>query len=86
LTTAYRYQEASKIAPLVYTEIIYITLISWILFSELPDIWTVVGTVVIIGSGTYVWLRERRQNSTPSVVSAPMATIATVTRERDQKL
>jgi len=66
LTIAYRYQEASKIAPLVYSEIIYITLISWILFSELPDFWTVVGTFVIIASGTYVWLRERRQGQAVS--------------------
>jgi len=86
LTIAYRFQEASKIAPLVYTEIIYITIISWILFSELPDVWTVVGTLVIIGSGTYVWQRERQQKDVPSALSAPRATVATVATETDQKL
>ena len=60
LTIAARFQEAAKLVPLVYTEIIYITILSWVFFSELPDRWTVLGTLVIIGSGTYVWMRERR--------------------------
>ncbi len=59
LTLANRFAEASKIAPLVYTQIIYITLISWVLFHELPDRWTVLGTAIIVASGLYVWLRER---------------------------
>lgn len=60
LTIAYRYQDASKLTPLVYTEIIYITIISWVLFDDLPDFWTVIGTAIIITSGIYVWLRERQ--------------------------
>lgn len=62
LTIGYRYQEAAKIAPLVYSEIIYITALSWMLFDELPDFWTLIGTFIIIGSGLYVWLRERQAN------------------------
>ncbi len=89
LTIAYRYQEASKIAPLVYSEIIYITGFSWLLFNDLPDFWTIVGTAIIIASGIYVWVRERQQNLTPSVVGAPRATVATVAPGEagpDQKL
>lgn len=82
LTVGYRYQEASKMAPLVYSEIIYITIISWLLFRELPDLWTAVGTAIIVGSGLYVWLRERHQQISPSTVSGPRATIATVAPDR----
>lgn len=63
LTLAYRYQEASKLAPVVYTQIITIALISWLVFGDIPDGWTIVGTAVIILSGTYVWLRDRQTQS-----------------------
>ena len=67
ITTGNRFLEAAKMAPLVYSEIIYITMISWILFKELPDFWTLVGTLIIIGSGTYVWWRERSQSASNSL-------------------
>jgi len=60
LTIAYRYGEAAQLTPVVYTEIIAITLISWLVFNEVPDMWTALGTAVIIGSGLYVWMRERK--------------------------
>ena len=59
LTIGYRYMEAAKLTPLVYTELIYVTIISWVVFSELPDGWTVLGTAIIVGSGLYMWMRER---------------------------
>lgn len=59
LTLAYRYQEASKLAPVVYTQIIWVVLISWLMFAQLPDAWTVLGTLIIVGSGVYVWIRDQ---------------------------
>ena len=51
---AYESVDASRIAPFVYTELLWTTLIGWVLFSELPDNWTFVGATVIIGSGLYL--------------------------------
>ena len=59
LTIAYRYGEASQLTPVVYTEIISITIISWLIFDQIPDAWTALGTAIIIVSGVYVWMRER---------------------------
>jgi drug/metabolite transporter (DMT)-like permease len=32
-----------------------------LIFAEIPDRWTVAGALVIVGSGLYVWWRERRR-------------------------
>jgi drug/metabolite transporter (DMT)-like permease len=60
LTIAYRYAEASKVAPMVYVQIIYVTALSWLVFGALPDLNTALGTAIIVASGLYLWLRERQ--------------------------
>lgn len=52
--------EASKVAPYSYTNLIWATIIGYILFDALPDIWTFVGAGVIIASGLYIIHREHR--------------------------
>ncbi|MEM9044627.1 MAG: DMT family transporter [Pseudomonadota bacterium] len=52
--------EAAALAPLQYLEIVGATTIGLMFFGEFPDQWTLVGTVIIIGSGVYVFHRERR--------------------------
>lgn len=60
VSSAHHYAEASVLAPTVYTQAVYATIYSWVLFSTAPDMPTLIGTVIVIGSGLYVWLRERR--------------------------
>jgi len=60
LTRAHHYAEASVLAPAVYSQILYISLFSWILFDSPPDAKTIFGTLIIVASGLYIWLRERR--------------------------
>ena len=55
---SYRYAEASKLAPLGYSEIITNIIIGFYVFSDMPDKWTFAGLFVIILSGIYVWKRE----------------------------
>lgn len=50
--------DASITAPFTYFGIIMATLWGALFFGEWPDGWTVVGAVVIAGSGLYVWHRE----------------------------
>jgi len=52
--------EASKVAPYSYTNLIWATIIGYILFNDLPDLWTFVGAGVIILSGLYIIHREHR--------------------------
>lgn len=45
---------AAIVAPMQYTTILWATLFGWLVFSQLPDTWTWVGTAVIIASGIYI--------------------------------
>jgi len=59
LTRAHRYAEASVLAPTVYSQMIYIAILSWVVFGQPPETRTIVGTLIIIFSGLYIWARER---------------------------
>ena len=54
-----KYADASKLAPLGYTEIITNIIISYYFFYELPDNWTYLGLFIIVLSGLYIYHRER---------------------------
>jgi len=56
---SYNYSDASKLAPLGYFEIIPNIIIGYIWFSEFPDKYTILGLLVIILSGIYVFKREQ---------------------------
>ncbi|KKL76212.1 hypothetical protein LCGC14_2047150 [marine sediment metagenome] len=52
--------EASLIAPFAYAGLIFATLWGYLFFNEIPDLPTVIGMLIIAGSGVYVWYRETR--------------------------
>lgn len=60
LIRAFEVAEASTVSPFLYTQIVWVTAVSVAAFGEVPDAWTLAGAAIIIGSGLYVWSRERR--------------------------
>lgn len=50
----------SAIASLSYVQIISATALGYFVFGNLPDTWTLAGLAVIVGSGLYIFHRERR--------------------------
>lgn len=60
LTRAHQYAQASVLAPTVYSQAIYIALLSWIIFKQPPNYTTVLGTLIIVSSGLFIWFRERQ--------------------------
>ncbi|WP_299376292.1 DMT family transporter [uncultured Tateyamaria sp.] len=52
--------EAGLLAPFNYTGLVFAVLWGLVLFSEVPDAWTLLGALVIAGAGIYVWHRETR--------------------------
>ena len=62
LILSLKYADASKLAPLGYTEIITNIIISYYFFNELPDNWTYLGLFIIVISGLYVSKREYHVN------------------------
>lgn len=55
---AFRVGEATAIASLDYTRLIYATLFGLIIFSEWPTLETLIGASIIIGASLYTVLRE----------------------------
>lgn len=58
LILSLKYADASKLAPLGYTEIIPNVIIGYYFFSEIPDNWTYLGLFIIVLSGLYISRRE----------------------------
>ena len=52
--------EASVVSPFIYTQIIWAGLLGYLLFDNLPDVATLTGAAIVIGSGLYIWRRETR--------------------------
>ena len=55
---AYKWGEASYLAPLDYTRLLYATLFGFLIFGTFPDAFTWVGALVIIGASLYTVRRE----------------------------
>ena len=55
-------------APFTYAQIMSATILGYLVFGDVPGVWTIAGLVVIIGSGLYVLHRERRAASQKTAV------------------
>lgn len=60
LIRAFALAEASALAPFGYMGLVFSSLWGFAFFGQLPDRWTVLGAVVIVAAGLYVWQRENR--------------------------
>lgn len=60
LIKSFEYADASFVAPFNYTEIIMATVIGYLLFGDLPDLWTWTGIALIIATAVYLTLPARR--------------------------
>lgn len=59
LVTAFRYADASLLAPFSYLQLLWASIFGYLMFAALPDSWTLVGAVIIACSGLYTAHRER---------------------------
>jgi drug/metabolite transporter (DMT)-like permease len=60
LIAAHRLAPASTLAPFIYSELIWMTLLGYLVFGNVPNQWTLVGALIVIGSGLYLLNAERR--------------------------
>lgn len=58
--------EASIVAPFAYLGIVFATFWGAVLYGQWPDRWTVIGALVIVVAGLYVWHREHRASRAPA--------------------
>lgn len=55
---AFQRAPASVLAPFTFTQLLWATALGFLIFGDLPDSWTLLGALVIVGSGLYVFYRE----------------------------
>ena len=60
LVKASKLSAASKVIPFIYTQVIWMVGLGYLVFRDVPDVWTLVGTLIIVASGLYLMQRERQ--------------------------
>ena len=53
-----RMGEIGLVAPFKYTSLVWAVLLGVVVWGDLPDAWTWVGSTLVVGSGLYIWHRE----------------------------
>ncbi len=62
--------ELNAVGPMEYIRLVYAALLGYYLFGEVPDIWTYLGTALIVGSALYIARDEAnrsRSGMSPSI-------------------
>jgi len=62
LTNAYRYAPASEVSIYDYTSIIFSGLIGFIVWSEVPDFLSIMGSVLIIGAAIFAFIYNGKRS------------------------
>jgi drug/metabolite transporter (DMT)-like permease len=52
--------EASVIGPMEYVRLIYAAILGYVIFAEIPDPWTILGALIIVGATTSIARMEAR--------------------------
>jgi drug/metabolite transporter (DMT)-like permease len=63
LIEAFRFSEAVVVAPFKYTNLLWGMLFGFLIWAHLPDRWTTLGAILVIGSGLYIFHRETLRRS-----------------------
>ena len=63
MVLAFRYADASVLAPFSYTQLLWVSVLGFLVFGEVPDVYTVTGAAFIVASGLYTAHRERVRRS-----------------------
>ena len=58
LIRAFSAAPASVVAPFTYSALLWSTSLGYLVFGDLPDRWVMLGAVLIVASGLYIFFRE----------------------------
>ncbi|MDC7788820.1 DMT family transporter [Rhodoplanes sp. TEM] len=59
LIVAHRHTPASILSPFSYSQILWTTILGFVVFGDIPNRWTIAGVTIVIASGLYLLHRER---------------------------
>jgi drug/metabolite transporter (DMT)-like permease len=60
LIAGHRLAPASVLSPFIYTQLIWVVILGYLVFGHVPTGWTMAGAAMVIGSGLYLLYRERK--------------------------
>jgi drug/metabolite transporter (DMT)-like permease len=60
LIAGHKLAPASVLSPFIYTQLIWVVILGYLVFDHVPNGWTMAGAAMVIGSGLYLLYRERR--------------------------
>ncbi|OIU68755.1 DMT family transporter [Rossellomorea aquimaris] len=61
ITIAYKFAPAKEISIFFYSNVVYSALISIFLFGQIPDLWSIIGYVIIFGASLYMFLKNNKE-------------------------
>ena len=70
---AFRLGEAALVAPFKYTSMVWAVLFGFLIFGDLPDVWTLAGAGIVILAGLYILRRETQLTRRPVAAGGPPA-------------
>jgi drug/metabolite transporter (DMT)-like permease len=59
---------AAVLAPFMYTQILWMIGLGYVVFADVPTIYTLVGAAIVVGSGLYILYREQKVARTAPVL------------------
>jgi drug/metabolite transporter (DMT)-like permease len=60
LIRALDYAKAGAVQPYAYMLLVWVTILGFVLFGDVPDLWTILGAAIVVASGLYTWRHDRR--------------------------
>ncbi|MGB6348505.1 MAG: DMT family transporter [Pseudolabrys sp.] len=60
LIAGHKLAPASVLSPFIYTQLIWVVILGYLVFDHVPTGWTIAGAAMVIGSGLYLLYRERQ--------------------------
>ncbi|MGA0594181.1 DMT family transporter [Enterovirga sp. CN4-39] len=61
LVLAHARAPAPVLSPFIYTQLLWMGILGYLVFGDVPDGWTLVGAAIVIASGLYLLWWERRE-------------------------
>ena len=69
--SAYRIASPAVVSPFEYSILVWSSLSGWYFFNEIPDLKTLIGMILIVCGGIYIFIREKIKDQ-PIVTEKPL--------------